>query len=133
MKHEGAPFIDDGVPRVRPSLVTNHRVDIAGQDIHDLALAFIAPLRPDHHKISHRLPCSQKKSPGWTESQSRGAMVGAPLEFVKNRANQIFSFFALKDSLRSHSQTANYSVRYMIQKEGLRAHLHCVQVRHRVP
>ena len=101
MKHEGTPFINHGVPCVGPSLIANHRIDVAGQDIHDLALAFVTPLRPDHHKISHRLPCSQKKSPGWTESQSRGAMVGAPLEFVKNREGQIVLSLSLFSSSRA--------------------------------
>ena len=79
MKHEGAPVIDHGVPRIGPPLITNHCIDVAGQDIHNLALALVAPLRPDHHEISHRLKCSQKKSPGQTESQSGGAMVGVTL------------------------------------------------------
>lgn len=64
MKHERATVIDHGVPGIGPALITHDGIDVAGQDIHDLALAFVAPLRPDDYEISHRLKCSQKKSPG---------------------------------------------------------------------
>src|SRR5262245_66172274 len=61
MKDEGTPIVDHRVPCVGSALVANHCVDIAGQDVDDLALAFVAPLRPDDYEITHRLAMLPKK------------------------------------------------------------------------
>jgi hypothetical protein len=53
MKHVGAPLIDDRMPGVGPALIAHNHVGIFGQDIDDLALAFIPPLRADNDKITH--------------------------------------------------------------------------------
>jgi hypothetical protein len=44
---------DDRVPRVRPALVAADEVGVLGEQVDDLALAFVAPLRPDNHGRRH--------------------------------------------------------------------------------
>ena len=46
--------LDDGVAGVISALAADDDVGVAGQDIDDLALAFIAPLRADQYRICHR-------------------------------------------------------------------------------
>ena len=48
--------MDDGVAGVVPALAAHDDVGLRGQDIDDLAFAFIAPLRADQNRVRH---CSQ--------------------------------------------------------------------------
>jgi hypothetical protein len=53
MENERATVVDDGVPGIRAALVADDCVGIAGQDIDDLALSFIAPLSAYDNEIPH--------------------------------------------------------------------------------
>ena len=44
---------DDGVAGVRPALVADDEVMLAGQDVDDLALGFVAPLQTDNASAGH--------------------------------------------------------------------------------
>jgi hypothetical protein len=44
---------DDGVAGVVPALEADHDVGLLREQIHDLALALIAPLGPDYHHSRH--------------------------------------------------------------------------------
>ncbi len=43
-----------GVAGVVAALVAHHHVDVRRDDVDDLALALVAPLRADHHDVRHR-------------------------------------------------------------------------------
>ena len=53
----GFPAFDDhGMPGIVTALKTDHGRGAFGEQIHDLALAFITPLGPDNNDIlSHRI------------------------------------------------------------------------------
>ena len=44
---------DDRVPGVRAALVAAHDIRVLGEQVDDLALAFVTPLRPDDHGRGH--------------------------------------------------------------------------------
>ena len=44
---------DDGVPGVRPALIADDEVVLAGQQVDDLALGFVAPLQTDDASAGH--------------------------------------------------------------------------------
>src|SRR6185437_2145365 len=46
---------DKRMPRVMPPLEPHHDIGSAGQPVHDLALALVAPLGADHGDVRHRL------------------------------------------------------------------------------
>ena len=46
----------DGVPGVVAAVVAGDDVEAVGQQVDDLALAFVAPLPAEHRDDSHRLP-----------------------------------------------------------------------------
>ncbi len=50
------PVGDNRVPRVRPALVPDDRVVLVAQQIHDLSLGFVTPLKPHHACRSHGKP-----------------------------------------------------------------------------
>src|SRR6185503_14415072 len=45
---------DDRVPGIRAALVAAHDIRLLGEQVDDLALAFVAPLRADHDGRGHR-------------------------------------------------------------------------------
>ena len=47
--------VNDGVAGVIAALAADHDVGVAGQDVDDFALAFIAPLRADQNRVCHRV------------------------------------------------------------------------------
>ena len=47
--------VDDGVPGVVAALKTRHGGRVAAQQVHNLALALIAPLRAQHNNVSARV------------------------------------------------------------------------------
>jgi hypothetical protein len=47
------PVGDDRVPGVRPALVAAHDVRLLGEQVDDLALALVTPLRADDHGRRH--------------------------------------------------------------------------------
>ena len=49
------PALHHRVAGIRSALVADDHVGILGQQVHDLALAFVAPLGADHHQHAHRL------------------------------------------------------------------------------
>ena len=53
MKHKGIAIVDDGMARVRSTLITHDNVGGTGKDVHNFPLAFISPLRPDYDQIGH--------------------------------------------------------------------------------
>ena len=44
---------DDGVPGVRAALIADDEVVLAGEDVDDLALGFVAPLQTDNASAGH--------------------------------------------------------------------------------
>jgi len=50
---ERLPADDDRVPRVRAALVAAHDVRALGEQVDDLSLALVAPLRADDHGRRH--------------------------------------------------------------------------------
>ena len=60
MKNERPALVDDGMPGVRAALIADDGIGIAGQDIDDLALAFVAPLGAYDDEISHRSKLPKK-------------------------------------------------------------------------
>ena len=52
-QHEFAPVGVDGVTRVVPTLISRHDFEIWREQIDDLALPFVAPLRAEHRDV-HR-------------------------------------------------------------------------------
>ncbi len=47
--------VNDGVPSVVAALTADDDIGVSGQDIDDLALAFIAPLRANQYRVCHRV------------------------------------------------------------------------------
>ena len=43
----------DGVAGVVAAVVAGHDLDLLREQVHDLALAFVAPLGADHHDVWH--------------------------------------------------------------------------------
>src|SRR5262249_11930816 len=56
MENVGPPFIDDRVPGIGPALIADDDVGIFGQDIDNLAFAFITPLDANDDEITHLRP-----------------------------------------------------------------------------
>jgi hypothetical protein len=55
---EGLAVGDDRVPRVRAALVAADDVRVLGEQVDDLALALVAPLRADDHGRGHVPKCA---------------------------------------------------------------------------
>ena len=49
---------EDRVARVRPAVVTANDVRVLGEQVDDLALALVSPLRPDDHGRGHGMQCA---------------------------------------------------------------------------
>ncbi len=47
--------VDDGVAGVVAALAADDDIGVAGEDVDDFALAFIAPLRADEYRVCHRV------------------------------------------------------------------------------
>jgi hypothetical protein len=111
MKDVGSPFVDDGMPGIGPTLIPDDNIGIAGQDINDLALTLIAPLRPDDDEITHNVgmpqPVSTRKngSDQTKRSEPRGPMVGVTSSFVK-----LFSHDVAMRMIRLPSLLANQTI-----------------------
>ena len=52
MQYRPLPVDDQGMPRVVSALEANHSVDALGEQVHDGALALIAPLRTDYDDVA---------------------------------------------------------------------------------
>ncbi len=63
VEHAGRDLVKDelvvpysnGVPGVGPALIARDPVGVLGQDIDDLALTLVAPLRPDDNEAPHTI------------------------------------------------------------------------------
>ena len=57
------PGDDDGVPGIRAALVTADEVGVLGEQVDDLPLPLVAPLRPDDHGRGHMpsVACAQNR------------------------------------------------------------------------
>ena len=68
------------VPGVRPSLVTHHHVGPGGEEVDDLPLPFVAPLRADDHHVGHGdVPITGARRGGtWLESRPAPAARNDP-------------------------------------------------------
>ena len=53
VKYEGAPIVDHGVSGVGPPLIADHHIGVPGEEVHDLALAFVAPLCAEYDQSRH--------------------------------------------------------------------------------
>ncbi len=63
MEDEFLSAMNDGVPGIVAALAADHDVGLAGENVDDLALAFIAPLRADEDRICHALQPIEDESP----------------------------------------------------------------------
>ncbi len=64
LKNEFLSVDDDGVPGIVSAGIAGHDREILRENVHDLALAFVAPLRTDDDR-SLTLLQSQLRGPGW--------------------------------------------------------------------
>ena len=88
MKNERPAIIDNGMPRVRPSLVADDRMGVAREDVDDFAFPFVAPLGPYDNQICHR--CGSKKTAlAGQNGQGRRVIVGSGLMFVKDARSPV--------------------------------------------
>jgi hypothetical protein len=64
--------MNDGVAGVVPALAPDHDVGLGGQDVDDLAFAFVAPLRADQNGVGHDNKTTNcPDASGWTHSGLR--------------------------------------------------------------
>src|SRR3954471_16718669 len=61
---------DHRVPRVRPAVVAAHEIRVAREQVDDLALPFVAPLRADDHGRGHAASLTQEPSSGCSYAQA---------------------------------------------------------------
>src|SRR5579884_3417130 len=79
MKDKRVPLVDDGMAGIGSALVSHHYIGVAGQDVHDLALALISPLGSNDDQIAH--PCHRfafrpsKKRALTAQDQSRKRLI----------------------------------------------------------
>ena len=69
---------DDRVPGVRPTLVAADEVGLSGEQVDDLALALVAPLRADDHSRRHVPQCCRRRSSTRACQPGRAAAAGVP-------------------------------------------------------
>ena len=84
----GVPHMD-GVPGIGSALISGHHVNVLGEHIHDLALAFISPLTTDHDGTTpaHRfLPVSSSKPATGRRSRGSPTESGEPRRTTNEKA-----------------------------------------------
>src|SRR6185503_11450979 len=70
VEHQRLAAMNHAVAGVGPALVASHRVGFGAQRVDDLALAFVTPLSPHHHRARHVLPPNAKRPQAWTAASA---------------------------------------------------------------
>ena len=76
----GLAVDDDRVAGVRAALVAAHEVGLLGEQVDDLALSLVAPLRPDDHGRGHMSHSRMRRAGASARTPREAAEAGEPYE-----------------------------------------------------